>query len=82
MEKEFISSNDLGEDQLEEIFEEVENGSMIEVEGAFDDQCFVPVIRNQLDPSAAKIATKTRVERAKRVIELSRGREDETYRKF
>ena len=82
MEKEFVSSNDLDNDQLEEMLEKLEAGTAVEIDGAFSDQCYVPVIYNSLDPSGAKIRTQKRVERVKRAIELSRGRRNRKYRDF
>ena len=83
MEKEFVSSNDLDNDQLEEMLEKVESGQVIEIDGCFNnDQCYVETIHDELDPSAAKIRTQKRVERVKRTIELSKGRKNETYRRL
>ena len=82
MKQEFVSSTDLDEDELEEMFDKVESGQMIEVDGAFLDQCYVPVIRDQLDASGARLKTQNRVNRVKRIIELSKGRKEQKYRKF
>ena len=82
MKKDFVSSNDLNEDQLGEMFDKVENGQMIEVDGCFEDQCYIKVARDPLDPSGAKLKTQNRVNRAKRAIELSKGRKEQKYRDF
>ena len=78
----FISSNELDEDQLEEMFEKVDSGQVIEIDGCFNDQCYIEVIQKPLDPSRAKVETRTRVEKVKRIIELSEGRKNEKYREF
>lgn len=82
MPKEFVSSNDLHEDELEKMFEKVENGQMIEVDGCFNNDCYVSVIHDPLDPSGARLKTQKRVNRVKRLVELSKGRKSKTYRDF
>jgi len=82
MQKEFLSSNDMDIDQLDEMLEKVENGEMVEINGAFSDDCYLEVIHDELDPCGARLKTKSRVERVKRTIELSRGRKNRQYRDF
>lgn len=82
MEKEFVSSNDLDLDQLDEMLDQAENGEMIEIDGAFSDQCYLEVVHDELDPGSAKLKTEKRLARVKRAIELSRGRRNRQYRDF
>lgn len=82
MKKEFVSSRELSDDELESMFEKLESGQVIEVDGCFNDDCYIEAIHDELDPSAAKIRTQKRVARVKRAIELSRGRRNRQYRDF
>ena len=80
--EEIVTSNDMDVDELEEMFERVENGEVIEIDGAFDDQCYVDVVHDQFDHLRARVKTQKKVDRAKRIIELSKGKKNRKYREF